>query len=136
MVWISSMLTIIDWSSHHPVSLLNRSISVIGRSGTTGLSQSNLPTPARERDLARLDSPTIPNALRSPTGMAEAMRNIKLLPSTGMSAVVMAIVNTPFWSARWRSTNLRISCVLPEPGTPSIKAMPPLGSAFWKTYSA
>ena len=52
-VWISSMLTIIDWSFHHPVSLLNRSISVIGRSGTIGLSQSNFPMPANDKDFAR-----------------------------------------------------------------------------------
>ena len=130
------MPTIIDWSFHHPVSLLNRSISVIGRSGAVGLSQSNFPMPANDKDFARRSSPTIPKALRLPTGMAEAMRNIKLPASSGMSAVVTASANTPLPLACWRSTNRRINCVLPEPGTPSISTMPPLGSAFRNTYSA
>ena len=142
MVCISSMLTTIDCSCHQPESLLKRSISVIGRFGRSavvGLSQSNLPMPVSDSDFARRCSPMMPKARRLPSGMAEAMRNIRLLASSGMSAVVTARCSTPLPPAPpacWRSTNRRSSWVLPEPGTPSISTMPPLGSALPKTYSA
>ena len=65
----------------------------------------------------------------------EAMRNIKLLVSSGMSAVVTD-TNAPAPPACWCSTNRHMSRVLPEPGTPSISTMPPLGSEFRNMYSA